>query len=531
MAYSTGKLAVIFIVAVLLACLGAWWTAYRYRVAMRRLMSAPLTAPARGTAPAAASKPLPPPAPPSPSASPAPVSLADNRRAALRLTLLLVALSGLMALSSASLVLAAGAEADLWSVKRVLLFALVHLWPVFPALGLLWRWSSARVLGALVLWCALCFGVLLWRSIEPGPLELLQFLAGEIGVPLLLVALLLMGNATRAVAPWLLPPFIGLVWASIAGIDLLALLVERRAPLLLWLSSWLNAHLAMLLFALLPWLLAWWPLQRLGRALGRAYARKQLSELMVLFTAVWAISLLSQALTVASSVGLAGLALLLPLAWIPPVMAAHARVRTDRGRPPTLLVLRVFQHDAQVQDLFDHVVERWRLSGNTVLIAGTDLADRTLDATDIYTFLDGSLAARFIRTAADVAPRLAAFDLARDADGRFRVNECYCHDSTWQDALAALVQRADVVLMDLRGFQAHNAGCRFELGALARSPHALRVVVLTDGRTDRAAADQAVADAPPGRFVWLDTARIDARQRREVLASLLAGADAVRSPP
>ena len=175
-----------------------------------------------------------------------------------------------------------------------------------------------------------------------------------------------------------------------------------------------------------------------------------------------------------------------------------------------------------MQDLFDHVVERWRLSGNTVLIAGTDLADRTLDAGDIFTFLDGGLAQRFIRTPADVAPRLAAFDMASDADRRFRINECYCHDTTWQDALNALVRLSDVVLMDLRSFQAHNAGCRYELAVLAQSPRSMRVIVLTNGQTDRTAAVDAVAHAPPGRFVWLDSAVIDAAKRHELLANLFA---------
>ena len=41
---------------------------------------------------------------------------------------------------------------------------------------------------------------------------------------------------------------------------------------------------------------------------------------------------------------------------------------------PTLLVLRVFGHDAQVERLFDQIIERWRLSGNTVLIADADIA-------------------------------------------------------------------------------------------------------------------------------------------------------------
>ncbi len=131
------------------------------------------------------------------------------------------------------------------------------------------------------------------------------------------------------------------------------------------------------------------------------------------------------------------------------------------------------------------MIERWRLSGNTVLIAGTDLVERTLDADDIFTCIDGRLAERFIHSPADVATRLAAFDLAPDADGRYCINNCYCHDTTWQQVLAALVQRSDVVLMDLRSFQAHNQGCRHELGVLARAAHLQRVVVLTDGETDR----------------------------------------------
>jgi hypothetical protein len=513
MDYSTGKIAFILVVATVLACVASWTVAARYRFAMRRLMSLPTTGPRGAASEPAGAAPLP---------AARRATLADNRRASIRLSLLLFGLSCLLALSGASLWLRLAFPDEPYAWKRALVLALLQLWPVIPALALLWRWSTRRALGALLLWGALCFGVMLWRSIEPRPLELVLGLVVEIGPGLLIVTLLCSGNATRAVAPWLLPPIIGLVWASILGTDVLALLVERRSPWLMALPAWLGAHLVMLAFVLVPWLLAWWPLKRLSRALARAYTRKQLCELLVLFTAVWLISLLIQALSVASAAGLAGAAMLLPLLWIPAVVRLLPRRAEAGGRPPTLLVLRVFQHDAQIQELFDHVVERWRLSGNTVLIAGTDLADRTLDADDIFTFLDGALATRFIRSAAEVGPRLASFDLAADADGRFRVNECYCHDTTWQDALQALVQRSDVVLMDLRGFQAHNAGCLHELATLAAAERALRVIVLTDAQTDRAAADRAVAAAPQGRFVWVEATRVDARKRAEVLAQLFA---------
>jgi hypothetical protein len=237
-----------------------------------------------------------------------------------------------------------------------------------------------------------------------------------------------------------------------------------------------------------------------------------------------------RALSIAGSAGPVGAAMLLPLAWIPLVMDWFGRSRRARGRPPTLLVLRVSQHDAQVQDLFDHVVERWRPIGNIVLSAGTDLADRTLDVGDIVTVLDGALAARYIATPADVTPRVAAFDLAADADGRFRVNECHCHDATWQDALRALVRCSDAVLMDLRGFQAHNAGCRFELATLAGAPELTGVVVLTEGQTDRAAAAESIGSGARAPSAWLDAVRVDAAKPGEMLASVFGARREAAAP-
>ena len=154
------------------------------------------------------------------------------------------------------------------------------------------------------------------------------------------------------------------------------------------------------------------------------------------------------------------------------------------------------------------------------LIAGTDLVERTLDAGDIFDFLDGRLAERFVRHPAELAPRIAAFELEPEAEGRHRVNEVYCHDSTWQQALDALVAASDVVLMDLRSFKAHNSGCRHELGVLARAPRLARAVVLTDGDTAPAPARENAAQAPPDRFVWIDASRIDVSKRRELLAAL-----------
>ena len=448
--------------------------------------------------------------------------------------MLLIASSCLLAGTSACIFSALMFPADPLMLWRVIPIAVLHLWPVIVAMALMRRWSRARFFGALLLWCAATWVVLfvigLWRQLDIGPLLVLQFIASDIGLPLALLSLVFLGKATRAIAPWLLMPAALLAWSSLAGVRAMVFIGEGRSPLLTSLIAfldpvlgWMPGYGLLALFVLLPWVLAWWPARVLGRALGRAYSRKWFSDLLAMYTAVWAFSLTDRALTVATQAnGAAALAMYLPLLWIPMVIWPAARWRPRSERPPTLLVLRVFQQDAQARSLFDHVVERWRLSGNTVMIAGTDLADRTLDADDIFQFLDAKLAQRFIVSPADVARRIEAFDMAADIDGRYRVNECYCHDTTWQDALQALVRYSDIVLMDLRGFQAHNAGCRYELATLAQASHKLRVVALTDGRTDRTVAQETVASGRHERFTWIEVSHFNASKRREVLAHLFA---------
>ena len=516
MANMAAKLSFAFVLAIILSVLGAWWLAYRYRAAMRTLMSA------QGAGSAAVAHPLvSEPAPPPPAVRV--VTASENRRAAWILSALLLALSLLISASTAALQHLFVFGTGDFSGKRIAVLVLMQVWPVVPLLGLVWRWSRARVLTVMVAWFVVSYLVMLWRSVTFEPGATLLGLGVEFGPPMLLIAALFMSNVTRAIAPWLFPLMLGFMSASLVGGGLLLLLIESNSSLLKALLGEIGATAVFVLAFVLPWAVAWWPLRWFGRALSRAYVQKYLSELGTLLTAVWGISLCYQWLSM-SSEGPRSAAMLLPLIWIPLALFIGWRLTRRESRPPTLLVLRVFQRDVQVQELFDTVIERWRPSGNTVLIAGTDLVDRTLGADDIFAFLDGRLATRFIREPQEIAARIAAFDLRRDHDGRHRVNECYCHDRTWQAALSALVQCSDVALMDLRGYQAHNAGCGHELGVLARAPRIARVVVLTDASTDRAAADAAAAGAPPGRFVWLDTSRVDRRHARSVLQHLFVPA-------
>lgn len=518
-----GELYQVLILSVLLSCVAAWIIAHRYRRRMQHLMRAPRAEdPLESNACAGevADNPM-----------AVPVSLADNRAAGMRLAILLIAASFLLAGTSACIYCLLKFPGDPLLPWRLAPITLLHLWPVVPALALIWRWSGKRLFATLLLWCAATFIVLfaiaLWRQIEMRPSLLLGAMASDIGLSLVLLLLVFLGNATRAIAPWLVMPAALLAWSSLAGVHAMMYVGEHQSPFVMslirflepWLG-WLPWYGVLLLFVLLPWVLVWWLARALGRTLGRAYSRKRLSDLLVVFTGVWVFALTDRAVMVVDQAGVAALGMYLPLLWIPTVMLLGNRWRPRRERPPTLLVLRVFQQDAQAQSLYDQVVERWRLSGNTVMIAGTDLADRTLDADDIFGFLDRKLAERFIVSASDVPRRIAEMDMSADIDGRYRVNKCYCHDTTWQDALQALVRCSDVVLMDLRGFQAHNAGCRYELTTLAHESRDLRVVVLTDGRTDRIAAKEAVASGRQERFTWVEASHFNASKHRQVLERL-----------
>jgi len=301
------------------------------------------------------------------------VSLADNRAAGMRLTILLIASSCLLAATSACVFSALMFPAEPLTLGRVVPIAVLHLWPVIPAIALAWRWSRARFVGALLLWCAATWVVLvvigLWRQIDVGPLLVLRAMASEIGLSLVLLSLVFLGEATRAIAPWLLVPAALLSWASLTGVRTMVSIGEGRSPQLTSFVTrlepvlgWLPWYGVFALFILLPWVLVWWPTRVLGRALGRAYSRKWFSDLLAMYSAVWAFSLTDRALTVAmqGNTGTAAVAMYLPLLWIPVVMWSAARWRPISERPPTLLVLRVFQQDAQAQSLFDQVVERWR---------------------------------------------------------------------------------------------------------------------------------------------------------------------------
>ncbi|MDM7944240.1 MAG: hypothetical protein QUV35_16590 [Hydrogenophaga sp.] len=514
MEMNTGAILTAMVLGVLLTGAASWVVAGLYR---RRMLALMRRSPPPDAAHAVARS-----GAPAPDRPTVVLDAAANRHASRRYLLVVSALSLLIGVTQSVLALLFIYGSELLSLGRALTLGVVYAWPMALTWGLVRRWSWWRTLGAIGLYLMAMLALTWWRFVSPQPLATsLGWLGGLVLLPVLVTLVIGASGRIRAIAPYLLPIFMLLAASSVLALQAMVSGVQDPPGWLVALVQAVGAWPAIVLLALAPWALLAWPAWAMARGLAHAYRAKRFSDLWYLLAAYWLVVLGASALPALQGVGWMALTQFLPSLWIPLAGLALRSWLAPRRAPPTLLVLRVFQQDAGVQTLFDRVVERWRLTGNTVLIAGTDLLSRTIDPDDVFTFLDGRLAGRFVANEAQVGERLRDFDLAPDPDGRYRVNECYCFDSTWQQALAALVVQADVVLMDLRGFQARNQGRRHELGVLAGAPHLQRVVLLFDGSTDRPTALADLVGAPEGRVVWIEAGRLEHRRVEQIVAALL----------
>jgi hypothetical protein len=337
-----------------------------------------------------------------------------------------------------------------------------------------------------------------------SPLRLLGKWALFNVTPTLLHAALRL-RRVRAVAPLVLA-FMALVSAGVLGVITSAFVYQEtsvaiivsiaeslgigmHAALLGYLA--LAALLACAAFAALGWgVLAW---------LQRSYRRKSSSDQSLAVDALWLTFATFHA--VALAVAGSGWALVPMAAFAVYKLAFRATGRllpaspAPLGQDPSLLVLRVFSLGARSEALFAASTRRWRHVGAVSLIAGTDLAASTVAPHRFLAFVSRRLASLFIVDAAAARDAVATIDRHRDADGRYRVNELFCHADTWQAVLHRLIVQTDAVLMDLRSFSPGNAGCVFEIEALLAAVPIERLVFVVDRTTDRRFLDRTWQEA------------------------------------
>jgi hypothetical protein len=395
------------------------------------------------------------------------------------------------------------------STFRVFVIWYAFCWPIVPTLAALLALPQRKALLAFFLYAlAGAAIVLMWSLVslfvlgrsDTTPLanagSFLLFLALEAGLPFLLIVITA-NRRLRSVSPLVLA---GLLVFSFSALILLQAFVAAfdQWGSLLYFGA--NTHHVLFMFAALPVGYICW---RLLRWLGERYAGKSFSDVQLLVDVWWLMVILFECASLASDFGWNALfGLIAFIVYRGVVMAGLKLWRIPHSLPRNsrLLLLRVFGFQRRTEKLFDALGARWRLAGSVKMIAGADLAMRTIDPGDIIAFTGGRLKHLFVQDEGDLERRLARLDETSDPDGRFRVSEFFCHDNTWRPTLRALANTSDFVLMDLRGFSQANSGCLFELEQLAQYKLLARTIFVVDEKTDvpllESALSQHTSDRP-----------------------------------
>jgi hypothetical protein len=258
-------------------------------------------------------------------------------------------------------------------------------------------------------------------------------------------------------------------------------------------QDWAIAAGALAVLLPLSGFAAWRMLLRLARR----YGEKRFSELQLALGAYWGLitafavgAVLFLSFEEKTKAVMEWFALGILLLWLLWRWLQRGALWLARRRAPPpigpLLLLRVFKPSQRAEAFTERFLAHWRFAAPVWMIAGPDLAGAFMEPDEFFAYLRRRLHERFIAEPSQVADRLAALDDARDPDGRFRVNELFCADTTWQPVVLTLIERAGVVLLDLREYTRQRAGTRFELVELLRRAPLRKVLVIVAASDDAA---------------------------------------------
>ena len=433
-----------------------------------------------------------------------------------------------------------------FSHTRLLFMTAVYGWPTVLALGLLAATSRGEWLAILGAYFALLVAVgaySLARNAEltVGQVALFWLVANGAETVLLLAFL---NRRVRAVGPLVL----AFMLVGVTGAFLLVNLSGESDTLLRAivevgsvfkfdaLGTLVLMHLmGFAMFSVVGWWLLRW--------IGRRYETKRTSDQRLTLDALWLLFGVGQSISLVFEgwawifTGLAGFVAYKLVTWAG--FALLAVRHPPEPRAPMLLLLRVFALGHRSERLFDVLAKRWLRAGSIGLIAGPDLVTTAVEPHEFLGFVGGRLARQFVQGEADLERRVSQLDKRPDPDGRYRVNEFFCHADTWQPTMRRLAGASAIVLMDLRSFSRTNQGCVYELGELLAAVPLDHVLFVVDASTDRPFLQQTLEElwqripaASPNRALARPAARLfevrrqSAGMARALLALLFGGGDA-----
>ena len=388
----------------------------------------------------------------------------------------------------------------------------VYSWASVPMLLLVLPYSRLKTL-AIVAFYFLVYGLLCVYATSVGNIPALQFGGVDVSersgaTPVRMVLLWLIANGVptllctlcfnrklRAVAPSVL----ALVSLMITGLWFSWLWVwspsgETAMGIL---SETLNVNLqgtgvmvAVIIFVTLAVASRY-----IVGAIARAYRHKSISDRFLSLIAIFIVflTMYTMWLTVGGLHWISMMPISIFIYWL--VLRLFYRRASYLEESYALCFLRVFALGGLTQELLDSLAKYWRNIGNIQMITGPDVATSTVQPHQFLDFLSGDLKRHFISNEGDLDSVVAQMNQPRDRDGRFRINNLFCYENTWQMALRPMVSDGARVLMDLRRFSEENSGCREELNFLAAEIPFRQCLIIVDQTTDHIFLKRSVQDA------------------------------------
>lgn len=502
----TGPMIFVLLLAIALAFPVSFYLIRRYRGAVSRSMRSD----ANPRAPAPPPVPAPPvaaasptgPAPPFPEIAildrdasiptgPEASALYESMRRATRQAAAVYVVAGACYALTMALLFLKATGSDMLPLQ-ILLLSLVFAWPIVLTVNVVaatnWRRRLATAaVYFLIFAAASAVGVAIAPELTFVKVIVL-WLAENLPSTVLLLAFLT--RRIRAVGPLVLIFMVLTVTGSQLTISLAGSSDQMLRSIVAFSSGMGLGHKSILFGLVVLGFLLLWPVGWLTlRLVRRLYEKKKISDQTITVDAIWllfgvviSIQLALNGLRWIVS-GLVAFIVFKAVAW-----AGFSLLNRQRGaqRDNTkLLLLRVFSLRKRSAMLFGALGTHWRRAGSIQLIVGRDLVIDTLEPHEFLDFVSGKLARRFIDGPQTLDLRLSEMDNSPDQDGRFRVNDFFCHNDAWRAVLSRLVGERDVVvLMDLRSFSKKNAGCLFEINELINTVPLERIVFIVDEKTD-----------------------------------------------
>jgi hypothetical protein len=427
---------------------------------------------------------------------------------------------------------------------KVSLILWTYFWPAVIAAVVIACYDKKRRLQLFGAYFGVLFGIFMVAVARNPDLTVISLVVYWVisNAPPTVLMLAFLLRPIRAVGPLVL---VFMLILAIGSQSLLSLAAsdERllRSMVGFGFSLGLNARfvfIGMILCGITVFGLLGWPLMKY---LGRRYELKKVSDQSLLLDALWLVFAVVHSISFVfegSLWVLTGLVAFTGYKLTTLIGLRTMAAQRDAHVAPVLLLLRVFALGKRSERLFDRLRKHWPYAGSITLIAGPDLATATVEPHEFLDFLAGRLGRRFVSGAQDLERRMASMDRAPDPDGRYRINEFFCRQDTWQQTMERLAATSSAVLMDLRSFTAANKGCLYELAHLLNRVDLNRVVFLVDDMTDRAFLESSLQDLwrqlasdSPNRQLGAPAARLanivtqSERELKELLSLLLLHRD------